>query len=114
MNQDTLIQALMNHLDPDAVLEAKRNGTMFSYYVTLAQNILGNNAQNQTPRKQPTTRQPVRQVAVDLNEQEGNTNETEQPAREADVPAPARKPATARQPARAARAEGDRVGIRQL
>ena len=108
MNQDTLIQALVTHLDPDAVLEAKRNGTMFSYYVTLAQNILGNNAQTQAaaPRRQ-VTRQPARQTAVDLNEEQP-TNETEQPIRETNRPAPARPTRATAKPA------GDRVGIRQL
>lgn len=110
MNQDQLIQALVNHLDPDAVLEAKRTGTMYSYYVTLAQNILGNNAQTQTNRKNGNTgnerTRPARNVVVDLNETE--TNETERPARETT------RPATNRQPARTNAGAGDRVGVRRL
>lgn len=107
MNQDQLIQALVTHLNPEEVIEAKRNGTMFSYYVTLAQNILGNNTQ--------TVQRPTRRVAevrtapaVDLNERE----ETDEPT------PPARPPRTDRGERPATRAPRqtaeDRVRVRAL
>lgn len=107
MNQDTLIQALATHLDPETVIEAQRNGTMFSYYVTLAQKILGNNAQNQTARRQPNRQ--VIETVCDLNQE--TTNETEQPTRQNNRTATTRQPATA---ATRANTTGDRVAVRRL
>lgn len=108
MNQDQLIQALVTHLVPEEVIEAKRNGTMFSYYVTLAQRIMGNNTQTQT------TQRPTRTVrtapAVDLNETE---REDETPTRE--TARPARTERVERPATRAPRQNAeDRVRVRAL
>jgi len=111
MKQDALIKALMTHLNPQDVITAQENGTMFAYYVTLANNILGDNTQNQTQttRRQTTVRaeNPVRQ-AVDLNEGQNRqtTHENAEDTRETV------QQTAQRQPAR--NIPGDRVAVRQL
>lgn len=91
MTPDKLINGLITHLSPEAVAQAKENGTLILYYAELAQKICG-----------PQTAQPTkaRRAAVVVEEETINTATEE---REDVRPRPAARPATAPRAANPAR-----------
>lgn len=104
MNQDQIIKFLIDNLDADAFVEAKRNGTSIMYLAGVAQRWTGGNATQPARNTGNGNRRVVAQeTAQDLNEDRPVPQAPPQP-----------QPAQRRAPAPNQNAGQDRVRVSRL
>lgn len=93
MNQDQIIKFLIDNLDADAFVEAKRNGTSIMYLAGVAQRWTGGNIIQPTRNVGNAQRRPTPVVQTEAMVQDLNEGAPETPAPNArPQPAPRNNP----------------------